>query len=69
MLSDDLVQRHCTICRCTQFFETPLCDDGHGGECPEVVCVGCGSALTIGSVEVFGRRTGSGGQPGTHRVA
>ncbi|MFC8847647.1 MULTISPECIES: hypothetical protein [unclassified Micromonospora] len=28
-------------------FEVPPCADGHGADCPELVCTGCGTALLI----------------------
>jgi hypothetical protein len=40
--------RWCPCCRDERFFETPPCPDGHGADCPERVCVGCGTAVWIG---------------------
>lgn len=40
--------RHCTTCEAETAFEQPGCLDGHGADCPEWVCVGCGAALLIG---------------------
>jgi hypothetical protein len=31
-------------------FEQVVCEDGHGFDCPEWVCVQCGDALVIGFV-------------------
>jgi hypothetical protein len=37
----------CTECGNTTF-EHPPCPDGHGDECPELVCASCGLAYYIG---------------------
>lgn len=39
----------CTVCEGTRAFEQPPCADSHE-DCPELVCVMCGSAV-IGSWE------------------
>ncbi|MFG1801246.1 hypothetical protein ACGFI4_13880 [Micromonospora carbonacea] len=38
---------HCDTCEGVRPFETPPCADGHGVDCPELVCTGCGAALLI----------------------
>ncbi|MEV4812911.1 hypothetical protein [Micromonospora avicenniae] len=38
---------YCDSCQGVQQFETPPCVDGHGVDCPELVCTRCGSALLI----------------------
>ncbi|MFJ6196273.1 hypothetical protein [Micromonospora sp. NPDC092111] len=38
---------HCDICEGVQPFEAPPCVDGHGADCPELVCTGCGAAVLI----------------------
>lgn len=38
---------YCDGCQTTMLFEVPPCEDGHGQECPELVCTGCGAALLI----------------------
>ena len=41
----------CPTCDDVAVFVQPPCADGHtedGGECPEWICVDCGSALLIG---------------------
>ncbi|WBB79943.1 hypothetical protein O7606_00595 [Micromonospora sp. WMMD882] len=38
---------YCDRCQGVQPFEVPPCVDGHGADCPEVVCTGCGAALVI----------------------
>lgn len=59
-VGDSLVQRFCPSCERIQLFETPLCADGHGQECPELVCVACGAALVIGSAPADpSRRSGA----------
>jgi len=35
----------CTGCRADSEFEQPVCGDGHGRDCPDLVCVVCGLAL------------------------
>ncbi|MBO4209247.1 hypothetical protein [Micromonospora echinofusca] len=36
---------YCEDCGAETLFETPPCQDGHGADCPELVCTGCGTAL------------------------
>jgi hypothetical protein len=40
----------CTTCRADMAFEQPDCldDHGHGVDCPEWACVGCGEAVVVG---------------------
>jgi hypothetical protein len=38
---------YCDTCGGVQPFETPPCPDGHGVDCPELACTGCGSAVLI----------------------
>jgi hypothetical protein len=46
----------CPTCADERVFEQPPCRDGHtadGGECPEWVCVDCGTAVVVaGGVDV-----------------
>jgi hypothetical protein len=42
------LMRHCSSCGTERPFEQPPCLDGHGGDCPERVCVDCGDAMLIG---------------------
>ena len=45
----------CPPCGEIREFVQPPCAEGHtedGGECPEWICVDCGSALLIGDVAV-----------------
>ncbi|MDG4832261.1 hypothetical protein O7627_23545 [Solwaraspora sp. WMMD1047] len=39
---------HCETCRGERRFEMPPCADGHGADCLELACAGCGSAILIG---------------------
>ncbi|WP_203996729.1 hypothetical protein [Micromonospora lutea] len=38
-------QLHCDTCGSSQPFEAPPCVDGHGADCPELACTGCGAAI------------------------
>ncbi|MEV0154591.1 hypothetical protein AB0H57_12735 [Micromonospora sp. NPDC050686] len=38
---------HCETCEGVRSFETPPCVDGHGADCPELICTGCGTAVLI----------------------
>ena len=40
----------CPTCARPRPFEQPPCADGHGSECPERVCMSCGTALLVGSL-------------------
>jgi hypothetical protein len=43
---------HCPACDDERTFEQPPCVDGHtddGGDCPEWLCTGCGTALLTGA--------------------
>lgn len=44
----ELVYRYCSTCAGESAFEMPVCADGHGADCPELVCVECGTALLVG---------------------
>ncbi|MCL7457882.1 hypothetical protein [Micromonospora echinofusca] len=50
---------YCDTCEGVEPFEAPPCADGHGADCPELVCTGCGAAVLVPSV-VFhlARRSG-----------
>lgn len=43
-----VVVRWCTTCQDDTEFEQPGCADGHGGDCPEWACAGCGDAVLVG---------------------
>ncbi|MCX4470916.1 hypothetical protein C5N14_16255 [Micromonospora sp. MW-13] len=38
---------YCDTCGGVQPFEAPPCADGHGADCPELACTGCGAAVLI----------------------
>ncbi|MBW4702443.1 hypothetical protein [Micromonospora sp. RL09-050-HVF-A] len=38
---------YCDTCEGVQPFEMPPCADGHGADCPELLCTGCGTAVLI----------------------
>lgn len=44
----NLTSRHCSACGEERVFEQPPCEDGHGADCPEWVCLECGSAILVG---------------------
>ncbi len=52
MSTASLIWRHCGICEQEEFFEVPPCADGHGEDCPDLVCTGCGSVITVAVVPV-----------------
>ncbi|MGN9765183.1 hypothetical protein ACTMS2_08425 [Micromonospora sp. SD12] len=41
---------YCDTCEGVEPFEAPPCADGHGADCPELVCTGCGAAVLVPSV-------------------
>ncbi len=43
---------HCATCQAEMLFEVPPCADGHGDDCPELVCTGCGGAVLIAPVTI-----------------
>ena len=38
----------CPVCGRRSEFEQPPCADGHGSDCPELICVRCSSAVLVG---------------------
>ncbi|HEU4422765.1 MAG TPA: hypothetical protein VFR67_09540 [Pilimelia sp.] len=38
-------EMYCAICEADMVFDAPPCPDGHGLECPELLCTGCGTAV------------------------
>jgi len=53
---------HCDTCEDVVLFEAPPCGDGHGADCPELICPRCGAAVVIATVtfraaRLSGRRT------------
>ncbi len=47
-----LAVRWCTECCAEQEFEVPPCADGHGVDCPDLACTGCGAAVVVGLAEL-----------------
>ncbi|MFB9853664.1 hypothetical protein ACFFMR_25105 [Micromonospora andamanensis] len=48
---------HCDTCGSTQQFEAPPCVDGHGADCPERACTGCGTAVVMSFINAPRRST------------
>jgi hypothetical protein len=40
--------RWCSDCSDVTVFEMPPCEDGHGDDCLDLVCVDCGCAVVVG---------------------
>ncbi|MFZ0119564.1 MAG: hypothetical protein WAN20_11755 [Pseudonocardiaceae bacterium] len=47
MFSTGLIEAYCPDCAKHELFEQPPCVDGHGADCPEWLCLTCGTALLI----------------------
>lgn len=43
-----MIEVHCPECAALKEFEQPPCLEGHGADCPEWLCLSCGTALLIG---------------------
>ncbi|MEV4765374.1 hypothetical protein AB0J89_22420 [Micromonospora chokoriensis] len=43
---------YCDVCEGVALFEVPPCVDGHGIDCPELICTGCGAAVVIATFMV-----------------
>ncbi|RQX03163.1 hypothetical protein [Micromonospora inaquosa] len=39
---------YCDVCEGVALFEPPPCVDGHGTDCPELICTACGAAVVVG---------------------
>ncbi|GAA1856452.1 hypothetical protein [Asanoa iriomotensis] len=50
----------CAVCNTDMPFAPPPCDDHEGGDCPELICEGCGAALVIAPVTVWLRSSRKG---------
>jgi hypothetical protein len=37
----------CPVCGRRSEFEQPPCADGHGSDCPELICVRCSTAVLV----------------------
>ncbi len=46
-----VTSRYCVECGDERLFEQPPCLDGHA-DCPEWVCVACGSGYVVGWLEI-----------------
>jgi hypothetical protein len=42
-----MIEVYCPDCAELEVFEQPPCVDGHGVDCPEWLCLNCGTALLI----------------------
>jgi len=47
VFSTGLIEAYCPDCAELELFEQPPCVDGHGADCPEWLCLTCGTALLI----------------------
>jgi hypothetical protein len=63
MTTTDLF-RWCSTCATEAAFEQPDCRDGHGADCPELVCVLCGDALFVDLLPTSRARTARRGRVG-----
>lgn len=63
---------YCDNCEGVVPFEAPPCVDGHGVNCPELFCTGCGAAVLIATFAFHAaradRRRGTARRP-HHRAA
>lgn len=48
----------CALCGSPMPFELPECPDGHGEDCPDRVCTGCGFVVIVGPPPLGARRAG-----------
>ncbi|NJP33490.1 hypothetical protein [Micromonospora thermarum] len=63
-------EMHCDVCEGVRPFEVPPCVDGHGTDCPELICTGCGAAVLIATFAFrTPRLTTHRRQPAVHRRA
>lgn len=46
-LSAVLMAADCPLCGQSNALVTPDCTEGHGADCPDRVCLACGSALFV----------------------
>jgi hypothetical protein len=47
-----LTVRWCSDCAAEREFEVPPCVDGHGADCPDLACTGCGAAVVVGLADL-----------------
>ncbi len=43
--------RYCSTCAGMRSFERLPCSDGHGADCPELICVECGFIVVVAVVD------------------
>jgi hypothetical protein len=60
---------YCDSCEGVVPFEAPPCADGHGVDCPELVCTGCGAAVLIATFTFRAPRLASRRRVTPHRRA
>ncbi|MEU8160954.1 hypothetical protein ACIP95_16375 [Micromonospora parva] len=61
---------YCDLCEGVALFEAPPCVDGHGTDCPELICTDCGAAVVVGAIAFpVTRLTVRHRQPAPRRVA
>ena len=58
MTTDEL--RQCSFCGDPRVFSQPDCVDAHDSDCPEWVCVDCGTAYFLGQPAAVGELVSSG---------
>ena len=47
VFTEAMIEAYCPECAELEAFEQPPCVDGHGADCPEWLCLACGTALLI----------------------
>ena len=45
-----MVTHWCTVCAAETEYEAVPCQDGHGGDCPDLLCVECGYVIVVAGV-------------------
>ncbi|MGC4847773.1 hypothetical protein ACLQ3F_11065 [Micromonospora sp. DT15] len=60
---------YCDVCEGVAPFEPPPCVDGHGTDCPELICTGCGAAVVVSAFAVPVTRLAARRQPAHRRAA
>lgn len=46
--------QHCGVCGVEEVFDRLPCGDGHGEDCPDLVCLRCGDVVVVGPVPMAG---------------
>ncbi|MEW2377659.1 hypothetical protein AB0883_16375 [Micromonospora sp. NPDC047812] len=60
---------YCDTCEGVEPFEAPPCADGHGADCPELVCTGCGAAVLVTTFAFHLKRANARRRPAARRRA